>query len=61
MSDLDGSPMYLPTASGAVVAHWQFFWKRRSLLARPLLKENSIGSIILENPFYGARKPPEQV
>ncbi|XP_037087853.1 protein ABHD18-like [Pollicipes pollicipes] len=38
-----------------------FFWKRRSLLARPLLKENNIGSIILENPFYGLRKPPDQV
>ena len=30
------------------------------LLAKPLLTENSIASIILENPFYGLRKPKEQ-
>ncbi|GAB6026012.1 hypothetical protein CHUAL_011975 [Chamberlinius hualienensis] len=28
------------------------FWRRRNLLAKPLLKESGIGSIILENPFY---------
>lgn len=36
------------------------FWRRRSLLARPLLKETNIASVILENPYYGQRKPPDQ-
>ncbi|ODM92638.1 hypothetical protein Ocin01_14037 [Orchesella cincta] len=36
------------------------YWRRRNLLARPLLKEHGIASIILENPFYGFRKPKEQ-
>lgn len=31
------------------------------MLANPLLKEAAIGSIILENPFYGKRKPINQV
>lgn len=31
------------------------------MLANPLLKESAIGSIILENPFYGKRKPKNQV
>jgi len=31
------------------------------MLAKPLLKEAAIGSIILENPFYGKRKPINQV
>ncbi|KAI8120374.1 hypothetical protein FF38_02828 [Lucilia cuprina] len=38
-----------------------FFWRRRNLIAKPLLKEGNIGSIILENPFYGTRKPDNQV
>ncbi|XP_037900651.1 protein ABHD18 [Glossina fuscipes] len=38
-----------------------FFWRRRTLIAKPLLKEGNIGAIILENPFYGARKPDNQV
>lgn len=29
----------------------QFFGRRRVLMAKPLLKETGIGSIILENPF----------
>nr|CAG4640972.1 EOG090X08BF [Eulimnadia texana] len=37
-----------------------FFWRRRLLMAKPLLNEYNIGSIILENPFYGMRKPKEQ-
>lgn len=37
------------------------FWRRRTLICRPLLKEHGIASIILENPFYGLRKPKEQV
>eukprot|EP01135_Chromosphaera_perkinsii_P006189 Nk52_evm6s442 gene=Nk52_evmTU6s442 len=48
-----------------VVIHYagtgdHFFWRRRNLLAKPLLKRSNIGSIILENPFYGTRKPPQQ-
>ncbi|XP_053207287.1 protein ABHD18-like [Panonychus citri] len=38
-----------------------FFWRRRALMAKPLLRESGIGSIILENPFYGSRKPPDQI
>lgn len=30
-------------------------------MAKPLLREANIGSILLENPFYGERKPAEQV
>ncbi|KAH8371004.1 hypothetical protein KR093_005895 [Drosophila rubida] len=38
-----------------------FFWRRRNLIAKPLLKDANIGSIILENPFYGLRKPDDQI
>ncbi|XP_015600599.1 protein ABHD18 isoform X2 [Cephus cinctus] len=38
-----------------------FFWRRRNLIAKPLLKESGIGSILLENPFYGLRKPKDQI
>ncbi|XP_055923406.1 protein ABHD18 isoform X2 [Eupeodes corollae] len=38
-----------------------YFWRRRNLIAKPLLKEANIGGIILENPFYGLRKPENQV
>ena len=38
----------------------QFFWRRRILMGKPLMNEWNIGSIILENPFYGLRKPKEQ-
>ncbi|KAJ9601013.1 hypothetical protein L9F63_000851, partial [Diploptera punctata] len=37
------------------------FWRRRQMMAKPLLKEGGIGSLILENPFYGLRKPKDQV
>ncbi|XP_014673914.1 PREDICTED: uncharacterized protein C4orf29 homolog [Priapulus caudatus] len=36
------------------------YWKRRTLVARPLVKQSGIASILLENPYYGARKPKEQ-
>jgi len=36
------------------------FWRRRHFLAKPLLKDHGIASLILENPFYGLRKPEEQ-
>lgn len=35
------------------------FLRRRMLFAKPLLDEG-ISSLILENPFYGSRKPAEQ-
>ncbi|XP_064609309.1 LOW QUALITY PROTEIN: protein ABHD18-like [Liolophura sinensis] len=38
-----------------------FFWRRRTLMAKPLLKEAGVASIILENPFYGERKPKHQI
>ncbi|XP_063628733.1 protein ABHD18 isoform X1 [Cydia splendana] len=38
-----------------------FFWRRRNLMVKPLIKEAGIGGIILENPFYGLRKPTDQV
>ena len=38
-----------------------FYWRRRILMAKPLLKENGIASIILESPFYGSRKPKQQM
>ncbi|XP_041453611.1 protein ABHD18-like [Lytechinus variegatus] len=38
-----------------------FFWRRRTFLARPLIKEYGIGSLLIENPFYGCRKPKEQL
>nr|CAG4644067.1 EOG090X08BF [Lepidurus arcticus] len=37
-----------------------YFWRRRLLMATPLLKDG-IGSLLLENPFYGLRKPRDQV
>ncbi|XP_077983740.1 protein ABHD18-like [Glandiceps talaboti] len=38
-----------------------YFWRRRTMMARPLLKEYGIASILLENPYYGSRKPKEQI
>uniref|UniRef100_A0A4W5KVL6 Abhydrolase domain containing 18 n=1 Tax=Hucho hucho TaxID=62062 RepID=A0A4W5KVL6_9TELE len=38
-----------------------FFWKRRTLMARPMIKEAGMASLLLENPYYGYRKPKEQV
>uniref|UniRef100_A0A1Y1KBS9 Uncharacterized protein n=1 Tax=Photinus pyralis TaxID=7054 RepID=A0A1Y1KBS9_PHOPY len=35
------------------------FWKRRNVMAVPLLKHD-ISALILENPFYGLRKPKDQ-
>ncbi|XP_057661892.1 protein ABHD18 isoform X1 [Diorhabda carinulata] len=37
-----------------------YFWRRRTMMAEPLLK-NGIGAIILENPYYGVRKPKDQI
>ncbi|XP_014253602.1 protein ABHD18 [Cimex lectularius] len=38
-----------------------YFWRRRHIMAKPLLKEGGIASILLENPFYGMRKPKYQI
>lgn len=38
-----------------------FFWRRRTLMAKPLVKERGVGSILLENPYYGLRKPKDQL
>lgn len=38
-----------------------YFWRRRNLLCIPTLKEHNIGAVLLENPFYGSRKPRDQV
>ncbi|KAI8798026.1 protein ABHD18 isoform X2 [Biomphalaria glabrata] len=38
-----------------------YFWRRRFFTARPLLKETGIASILLENPYYGTRKPKKQL
>ena len=36
------------------------YWRRRQFMALPLIKEYNIASIIVENPFYGLRKPKGQ-
>ncbi|XP_014204801.1 protein ABHD18 isoform X2 [Copidosoma floridanum] len=38
-----------------------YFWRRRNLFAKPLLKETGIASVLIENPFYGLRKPKDQI
>eukprot|EP00088_Acartia_fossae_P019965 TRINITY_DN21690_c0_g1_i4.p1 TRINITY_DN21690_c0_g1~~TRINITY_DN21690_c0_g1_i4.p1 ORF type:complete len:418 (+),score=60.86 TRINITY_DN21690_c0_g1_i4:57-1310(+) len=38
-----------------------YFWRRRTLMAKPLITEMNVGSIILENPYYGLRKPKDQL
>ena len=37
------------------------FWRRKALLGRPLAKDHGITSVLLENPFYGDRKPKDQI
>ncbi|XP_002162928.3 protein ABHD18 [Hydra vulgaris] len=37
------------------------FWWRKKSMAIPLANEYKIGSILLENPYYGQRKPKNQV
>ena len=36
------------------------FWRRRLGMAKPLMKEAGVASVILENPYYGSRKPKDQ-
>ena len=38
-----------------------FFYRRRHLMALPLLGERGVASLLLENPFYGLRKPAAQL
>ncbi|CAI9586201.1 unnamed protein product [Staurois parvus] len=38
-----------------------YYWRRRTLMARPMLKEAGIASLLLENPYYGCRKPKDQL
>ena len=38
-----------------------YYWRRRRLMALPMVKEREIGSIIIECPFYGLRKPKHQL
>uniref|UniRef100_S4RCR1 Abhydrolase domain containing 18 n=1 Tax=Petromyzon marinus TaxID=7757 RepID=S4RCR1_PETMA len=38
-----------------------YFWRRRALMARPMIKEAGISSLLLENPYYILRKPKAQV
>ncbi|XP_061690158.1 protein ABHD18 isoform X8 [Syngnathoides biaculeatus] len=38
-----------------------FFWRRRTLMARPMVKEAGMASLLLENPYYGYRKPKDQL
>nr|XP_045601387.1 protein ABHD18-like isoform X2 [Procambarus clarkii] len=37
------------------------FWRRKMLMGKPLLDDSGIASAILENPFYGCRKPKDQL
>lgn len=36
------------------------FSRRRLLTAGPLLNQYRVASILIENPYYGFRKPPQQ-
>lgn len=58
-------PKDFKSSNKPVVLHYggtgdQYYWRRRALVAKPLLNEYSYASIILENPYYGYRKPKEQ-
>ncbi|XP_032488031.1 protein ABHD18 isoform X2 [Phocoena sinus] len=37
------------------------YWRRRTLMARPMIKEARMASLLLENPYYGCRKPKDQI
>ncbi|XP_059470116.1 protein ABHD18 isoform X2 [Neocloeon triangulifer] len=54
-------PNYKPMCIHMAGTGDHFFWRRRAVMAKPLLKEAGIGGIILENPFYGSRRPKEQL
>ncbi|CAH1965111.1 unnamed protein product [Acanthoscelides obtectus] len=57
-------PLKWPSAHKPICIHLagtgdHYFWRRRNVMAKPLLKAG-IGAIILENPYYGIRKPTDQ-
>lgn len=54
--DLSGNPTVMHLA--ATGDHG--FSRRETLLAVPLAREHGIGSVILESPYYGLRKPSYQ-
>ncbi|XP_055000553.1 protein ABHD18 [Sorex araneus] len=37
------------------------YWRRRTLMARPMIREAGMASLLLENPYYGCRKPRDQI
>lgn len=37
------------------------YWRRRTLMARPMIREAGMASLLLENPYYGCRKPKDQI
>ncbi len=39
----------------------QYFWRRRVVLAKPLMNQYSVANLLIENPYYGFRRPPNQV
>lgn len=55
-SDPQSTPVFIHLAS---VGDQGFFVRRR--FAKPLVKQHRFGVVILENPFYGKRKPKQQV
>lgn len=34
------------------VLFWQHYWRRRVLMARPMIREAGMASLLLENPYY---------
>ena len=54
-----GSPPEVPVCLHFAATGDEGFGRRRAALALPLAKRG-IGSLILENPFYGKRRPPDQ-
>lgn len=55
-----GSPSRQPIVVQYAGTGDHFFWRRRHLMALPMIRERNIGSVILEAPFYGLRKPKDQ-
>ncbi|EFB27964.1 hypothetical protein PANDA_011201, partial [Ailuropoda melanoleuca] len=37
------------------------YWRRRTLMARPMIKEARMASLLLENPYYILLKPKDQI
>ncbi len=58
-TSIDGDNASVPLCLQLAGTGDHYFWKRRMFMGRPLAQEG-IASLIIENPFYGARKPREQ-